>query len=86
VLWRLFHHRAEGDTSEVMVGPLWSSEHHTGRPSRWSALFGIVSRRSNWQTGRYRYYLLWVVPLGGGRSAVPPSPAPVTAALSNATL
>jgi len=86
VLWRLFHRRAEGDTSEVMVGPLWSSEHRSGRPSRWSALLGIVSRRSNWQTGRYRYYLLWVVPLGGGRSAVPPSPAPVTATLSNATL
>lgn len=77
ILWRLWHRRAVGDTSEVMVGPFWSSEHRTGRPMRWNILGGLVSRRSNWDSGRYRYYLLWVIPLNGGRSAVPPPAAPV---------
>ena len=59
-------------STRVMVGPFWHSE----RPNRDSAmtkfqiLGGLFARDCNYETQRYRYRILWVIPF----APVPMSP------------
>jgi hypothetical protein len=83
VLWRLMHERRTAGVSESMVAPLWWSERRDGAPSRWQILGGLLARNCNYQTGHYRYYALWLIPLGGQGHFKPSAATPsvATAAL-----
>jgi len=50
-----------------MVGPLWYST-RPNKPdamSKFQILGGLFARDCNYETERYRYRFLWVIPLGG---------------------
>jgi hypothetical protein len=63
-LWRLFSVLREEDSTRVMVGPFW----HSTRPNvpdamtKFQILGGLFARDCNYETQRYRYRLLWVIP------------------------
>ena len=65
-LWRLFSVLSDEEETRVMVGPLW----HSTRPnkpdamSKFQILGGLFARDCNYETSRYRYRVLWVIPLG----------------------
>jgi hypothetical protein len=77
VLWRLFHLRTRSNVDEVMVGPLWSSEHHAGAPTKWQILGGLLARDCNYKSGSSRYYAFWIFPLGKRSHFAPTAAAPV---------
>jgi len=66
VLWRLFSVLNDDEETRVMVGPLW----HSTRPNKPDAmtkfqiLGGLFARDCNYETERYRYRMLWVIPFG----------------------
>jgi len=47
VLWRLFHLRSWKDSTEVMVAPLWWSDHREHEPMSWQILGGLLGRDCN---------------------------------------
>jgi hypothetical protein len=75
LLWRLFHTRSTRDRTEVMLGPLWWSEHHPGAPASWQILGGLIARDCNYATGTYRWYAFWLIPLGSRKPYAHPAPA-----------
>jgi hypothetical protein len=67
-LWRLFSIRAQGDSTRVMVGPLWWSETPAGdEPKEFQILGGLFARDCNREKKLYRYRFLWVIPMLTGR-------------------
>ncbi|HLY72828.1 MAG TPA: hypothetical protein VKU80_01820 [Planctomycetota bacterium] len=71
VLWRMFSVLHEEKSTRVMVGPLWRSE----KPDQENAMMsfqilgGLFARDCNYETQRYRYRLLWAIPLGANSMA-----------------
>ena len=65
-LWRMISVLREEESTRVMLGPLWYSE----RPNvpdamtSFQILGGLFARDCNYDTNRYRYRLLWLIPLG----------------------
>jgi hypothetical protein len=49
-----------------MVGPLWYSTqpHKPDAMSKFQILGGFFARDCNYETERYRYRFLWLIPLG----------------------
>jgi hypothetical protein len=65
-LWRMVSVLREEESTRVMVGPLWYSE-RPNVPDAWTSfqiLGGLLARDCNYATHRYRYRLLWLIPLG----------------------
>ncbi|MEK7414990.1 MAG: hypothetical protein AAB263_16875, partial [Planctomycetota bacterium] len=71
ILWRLFHRRRIGTTTEYMVGPLWWSEHRSDAPTQWQILGGFVGRDTDQTSRTSRAYALWGLLSLGGRSPFP---------------
>jgi hypothetical protein len=65
-LWRIFSILREGDSTRVMVGPLWRSEKPLKEDSmtNFQILGGLFARDCNYETNRYRYRIFWGIPLG----------------------
>jgi hypothetical protein len=65
-LWRVFSLLHEEESTRVMVGPLWKSEKPDPEGSMMSfqILGGLFARDCNYDTRRYRYRILWGIPLG----------------------
>ena len=65
-LWRMFSVLSDEEATRVMVGPLWYSTrpHKPDAMSKFQILGGLFARDCNYETDRYRYRLLWVIPLG----------------------
>lgn len=65
-LWRLFSVRKEEESTRVMVGPLWFSErpNQPDAMTKFQILGGLFARDCNYDTERYRYRILWFIPLG----------------------
>jgi hypothetical protein len=64
VLWRLFHLRHHRDATEVMVGPLWWSEHRDGHPLAWQVLGGLVANDVDFDRRTERTYAGWFFGVG----------------------
>ena len=65
-LWRMFSVLSDEEATRVMVGPLWYST-RPNKPdamSKFQILGGLFARDCNYETERYRYRFLWVIPLG----------------------
>lgn len=65
-LWRIFSILREPDSTRVMVGPLWRSEKPMkgNEMTKFQILGGLFARDCNYETRRYRYRMLWVIPFG----------------------
>lgn len=64
-LWRLFSVLSEEESTRVMVGPLWFSErpNQPDAMTKFQILGGLFARDCNYETQRYRYRVLWFIPL-----------------------
>lgn len=77
LLWRLYHQRRVGRSSEVMVGPLWWSERQADAPAAWQVLGGLFGRDVDTQHQTSLDYALWgALRFGGRTSYVPPAASP----------
>jgi hypothetical protein len=65
-LWRLFSVLSDEEETRVVVGPLWHSTRpqKPGAMSEFQILGGLFARDCNYDTERYRYRMLWFIPLG----------------------
>ena len=67
VLWRLFAHRRQGESTRTMVAPLWWSERpRDDVPSEVQVLGGFFARDCNYERGLQRYRLLWLFEVWAG--------------------
>ncbi len=59
LLWRIFHLRTQGDSTEMMIWPLWWSEHRANAPTRWQILGGLVGRDCDREQHTSLSYAAW---------------------------
>lgn len=65
-LWRMVSVLHEEESTRVFIGPFWHSTKpdREDTPMKFQILGGLFARDCNYDTQRYRYRLLWVIPLG----------------------
>jgi hypothetical protein len=73
-LWRMVSVLSEESSTRVMVGPFWHSEKPKKDDSmtKFQILGGLFARDCNYETERYRFRILWIIPFGSASMKAEP--------------